>query len=1263
MNKRSLVLIFSLIISGFFFQVKDAFSYDWEFITYGGYNAAVEAWKRVALIFSDSGFKGLIFVAVVLGALILFYAFLARAAFGARIDPVRNWLVPVFLGMIVATALILPKDSVIIYDEVLERGPYRVNGVPRILGFLAHITNKIEKGFIDIIDTSVIDINSKYSYNAGGINYRALKNLHSFSPSDSLFARKKYIIDSLTNYWNDCILFEISRSNGATINPQMLFSGQITGSEIINRAKNPSVYTKLVNSDGSVTEGISCEDAGNTLISWLNTEFSGSYTAANLSGLMISGACSEAGYGGSSASLSECANRIQSLLNEVSSQVGVPSPGLQMAAYQYFLATVFKNAVLSGNPNEALAVLASSQTMSTMWGLGEHANSWIVILKEALTALAIGISPFILLLAVTPLAGRALSLLAGLFVWLLCWGVIDAVIFTFGRELASAYVSALGPGSSYGWGFALAMAMPSYSAKMVAIFGALRWAGLGLATVFASMLVRFGGAALAMVAGSIAGIPQGAGAAYGSLARTPGSVLYGEVLPAETMGSSAIAMGGFGNLYSGLKAHGVFSTVSQATAGNIVESQFSGGAARAGLLAGSTQATRMLAETYAGSVFKGREGEVAYGLGILQGGQMLGQARAASHFTAEQIADSAYKSTYTGLKATQEFKNTAAQLHGMSFTQALDKLAVDAASKEVAVAGTIKDLKLDTAALSKLRSVPIEAELRSLMGQIEQAGGREPLIQARVAEARGAIEKLLRTIEKSGGVESFVALQGRIGAEEGASVLGRYTVRTKEGQERLMSIDEAGKRGKFFGETESGKMTTEMEKAEKLGLKSGFRYGQFIASGGVIFDEMAQAFANSGDAAAKAFVDMMKKFKNATAYLTGFTFNPDTGQISNISIRANIPGIGRLDYGGGFVTGNITIDPKSVQGREAYNFLKSLQGIPAGVNAELSRYYKQGTPFSVSYTMDPSTGKIATISVQSGGGASRQDVVERVTAHRNVRENINRDVSLNETVRLSTVTTGSVKTHYANWEQTFIGKNQTIGNITARQFAVFGELFGFIQALAKSNPQLGQMAYNQVYSAFTRELQSFATTYLSGIPAEQRAYAMANLYTQVMAQAGISGALAGNLSQSEQISTIKQLFARLGMGGGIGIAGGEQIGGTFGLSAGGQYMKKGTSSSETSSKMSIQSQMIERDALQLVSRLQGVANNLDKLVSETSRFFAEKFMGYYGLINQSAQNVSSVESSFLNKKVAEQAAAFKDMLHPKQSYNIPLQRGPVSTLK
>ena len=65
MNKA--VTIISSTFCLILFLVNAALALDMEYYTYGGFNPITQAFTKIALIFSDSGYQGLLYVVTVLG--------------------------------------------------------------------------------------------------------------------------------------------------------------------------------------------------------------------------------------------------------------------------------------------------------------------------------------------------------------------------------------------------------------------------------------------------------------------------------------------------------------------------------------------------------------------------------------------------------------------------------------------------------------------------------------------------------------------------------------------------------------------------------------------------------------------------------------------------------------------------------------------------------------------------------------------------------------------------------------------------------------------------------------------------------------------------------------------------------------------------------------------------------------------------------------------------------------------------------------------
>lgn len=526
----------------------------WEYITYGGYDAAIKAWKLVALILSDRNYNGLIISAAVLGAICIFVATYIKIATGAKTGGL-SWAVPVLAGLTLYAALVVPKDSLVIYDEKLNRGPYQIDGIPRGIATLAGILNKIEIGMIEIFSTSV-DPASDYRLNSGGTGWEVID----YADPVMLSANLR---QTLYNYIKDCVFVELARP-GTILDADKIASGEQKYDTVITESRNPSLYT--VKYDSSNPNGVSatCTEVGNYLIGVMNNPATWEEAFKN--------ACAARGFDVTvPASYNQCKTLIESTLAKTfkdSNSVTIPLFGAQRT-----LGKELQNVIFSSAPSVSISRLASTNTMSQFIGLAVHANSWLPVIKESLMAIAVSAIPLLTLFIVTPLVGRALSIIAGLFVWLTLWGVIDAIIHGLGVTLAEDSAAAMSFGRRVDVGLAQVLSYPGYAAKVAATFGGLRWSGLMIASVITAMIIRFGGTALAMLAGSIASLPQGSGQQYGvSAIRNPEGIFKSEILPATTIGGKLWAAGGADNYAKGLQNMDIGTDVGRAMAGNYLGS-------------------------------------------------------------------------------------------------------------------------------------------------------------------------------------------------------------------------------------------------------------------------------------------------------------------------------------------------------------------------------------------------------------------------------------------------------------------------------------------------------------------------------------------------------------------------------------------------------------------------------------------------------------------------------------------------------------------
>jgi conjugal transfer mating pair stabilization protein TraG len=499
MKKNNLSIILAASTCLFLLSTGPVFALDMEYYTYGGFNPITQAFTKISLIFSDSGYQGLLFVIMVLGLIAGVSAWLARAATGARVIPLV-WAVPVLFGAVLYLALFVPKGNITVYDPVLNRFQ-TIGQVPDAVVFTAGFLNKIERGMVDIIDTAAAP-NAQYTSTAGGIGFKALESVKGSAPKNN------YARTSMIRYVKDCVTFELLRP-GTTLSLDDIRNNTSDFLVDLSAAVNPAVYTVYYDSGNPEGTNVTCTDAWNSLQPiYANPT---NYDEA------IKKVCSKAYFDPSNAvELNTCKTLLTSTLNFTTGTATTPAKIIQ----QRQISEILYNFYFQDDYETSMLMESNRKITSTGLGIGLTMNEWIPIIRAVMTAIAIGVIPFLVLFLFTPVVGKAVSVMFGFFVFLTTWGITDAVIHGAAMDYASYAFEDMRQ-SNLGV-YAMA-AFPTISIKLLAMFGVIRSAGIMLASFFSMMLIRFGGHALAMLAGNLSRIVQSAGAQAGQLLTPEGT--------------------------------------------------------------------------------------------------------------------------------------------------------------------------------------------------------------------------------------------------------------------------------------------------------------------------------------------------------------------------------------------------------------------------------------------------------------------------------------------------------------------------------------------------------------------------------------------------------------------------------------------------------------------------------------------------------------------------------------------------------------------
>jgi conjugal transfer mating pair stabilization protein TraG len=481
------------------FSVAPAFAMDMEYYTYGGFGPITQAFNRLALIFSDAGYVGLFAVVAVIGFLAGAISWLVQVSNGGKATPLI-WTVPIFFGIILYFGLFVPKGNITVYDPTLNRFQ-TIGGIPDAVVFTAGVLNKIERGLVEIIDTASAP-DSEYSRGAGGIGFKTLESVR------NSYIKDNHLRTSLIRYTKDCVTFELMRP-GTTLSLDTLRNDTTDFLTELAKAVHPAIYTVYYDSTEPAGVTKTCTEAWNLLLPIFQNPTN--YAEA------LRKTCGKASFDSNNAlEYNTCKDLITSTLRFTTGNTVVSEKLIQQRQISEILYTFY----YQDDVETAMLMEANRKITSQGIGVGIAMNEWIPIIKAIMTAIAIGMIPFLALFLPTPVVGKALSAMFGFFCFLTIWGITDAVVHTAAMDYAQYAFEEMRQSSLGVYSMA---AFPSLSEKMLSMFGIIRSSGIMLASLFTMMLIKFGGHALAMMAGSLSGAVSGAGGSAGALMTPEGT--------------------------------------------------------------------------------------------------------------------------------------------------------------------------------------------------------------------------------------------------------------------------------------------------------------------------------------------------------------------------------------------------------------------------------------------------------------------------------------------------------------------------------------------------------------------------------------------------------------------------------------------------------------------------------------------------------------------------------------------------------------------
>ncbi|MDE9429878.1 conjugal transfer protein TraG N-terminal domain-containing protein [Xenorhabdus bovienii] len=460
--KPSLLLLLILIPNVSFASL------DMEYVVQGGFSTVVNAFTRIKFMFNDRQYSSLMAAMVVFG---IVSGLMYRAAKGGvelletgKASMGLGWLAYTLIGTMIWFGLMVPKGTIHIYDQT--RNQYQpVSGIPDFITFVAGGTNVIYQAFTNMANTNTA---TTTRFSGEGMPIKVLmalmtRNGASFDP---------YISKSITEMWKQCS--PVAETRGFDANNLKTGSTTFNIVSTLSALRNPAIFTTWYSAANPGGSTVSCTTAYSNLQSAM-----GSPTAYDS---RLKDICSKLGYNSANAaSYVDCKGRMEDTLQTV---YGSTTVTLNAAIGGVMVSQAISDALIQQNPEVAGTMLANRSMVNSALSDASTNPEWLTTIMAGVMAIILSMTPMLILLVVTPLMGKALTLLLGMWVFLTAWQVADTLLLQAATDEILTVMSEI---KSMGFGLDAMQLAPTSAQKAMTVTASARTNAVYIATLFAGL--------------------------------------------------------------------------------------------------------------------------------------------------------------------------------------------------------------------------------------------------------------------------------------------------------------------------------------------------------------------------------------------------------------------------------------------------------------------------------------------------------------------------------------------------------------------------------------------------------------------------------------------------------------------------------------------------------------------------------------------------------------------------------------------------------